>query len=144
MMSGFAASYVADCTTERPGFMPDEPAEFADRANARPERQPSDGAAIPKDLKVKIKEQKLIVDWTDGTRAEYALADLRRNCPCASCRVERGKESENPLKILKSDPTGVRVTRAQLVGNYAIQFIWSDGHSTGIFDFSYLRSLARR
>ena len=123
--------------------MPDEPAEFADRTTARHERQPSDRSATPKDLKVKIQEQKLSVDWMDGTRAEYALADLRRNCPCATCRVERGKQGENPLRILKSDPTGVRVTRAQLVGNYAIQFIWSDGHSTGIFDFSYLRSLAR-
>ncbi len=122
--------------------MSDEPTEFADRAKAPHEGQPSACSATPKDLKVKIKEQKLIVDWTDGTRAEYALAVLRRNCPCASCRTERGKESENPLKILKSDPTGVRVTQAQLVGNYAIQFTWSDGHSTGIFEFSYLRSLA--
>ena len=31
---------------------------------------------------------------------------------------------------------------AKLVGNYAIQFTWSDGHNTGIFDFRFLRSLS--
>jgi DUF971 family protein len=30
---------------------------------------------------------------------------------------------------------------AELVGNYAIRFRWSDGHDTGIFDFRFLRSL---
>ncbi len=45
------------------------------------------------------------------------------------------------LPVLKADPTGLRVTSARLVGNYAIQFFWSDGHYTGIYDFRFLRSL---
>lgn len=95
----------------------------------------------PVDLKVKIKEQRLIIDWRDGGRTEFALGELRRVCPCASCRTEREQEKPNPLKILKSDPTGVHVVSAKLVGNYAIQFDWSDGHNTGIFDFRFLRAL---
>lgn len=39
------------------------------------------------------------------------------------------------------DLSGVRVLTARLVGAYAIQFDWSDGHNTGIFDFRFLRSL---
>jgi hypothetical protein len=27
------------------------------------------------------------------------------------------------------------------VGNYALAFAWSDGHSTGIYTFEYLRKL---
>jgi DUF971 family protein len=27
------------------------------------------------------------------------------------------------------------------VGNYALQFVWSDGHETGIYTFEYLRKL---
>ena len=50
--------------------------------------------------------------------------------------------SDPLLVILKKDPSvEVRVTKAKLVGNYAIQFTWSDGHDTGIFDFRLLRSL---
>ncbi len=105
------------------------------------ERKPHDDTTTPRDLKVQIKEQRLIVEWADSTTSEFSLDALRRRCPCATCRTERSKPP-NPLQILKSDPSGVRVTRAQLVGTYAIQFFWSDGHDTGIFDFRYLRSLA--
>lgn len=98
----------------------------------------------PKDLKVQLKEQRLVVEWQDGKRSEYSLDELRRVCPCASCRTEREQEGANPLRILKSDPTGVRVTSAQLVGNYAIQFDWSDGHNTGIFEFRFLRKLGEQ
>ena len=116
-------------------------------------RGPHDDSVTPSDLKVKLAEQKLVVDWKDGKRSEYSLAELRRICPCAACRTERdqaspldkggqrGVTSSIPLRILKADPTGVRVVSAKLVGNYAIQFDWSDGHNTGIFDFRFLRSL---
>ena len=108
----------------------------------------SDGDAspdnsAPHDLKVKIAEQRLLIDWKDGAHSEFSMAELRKVCPCATCRTEREKQHDNPLRILKSDPTDVRVTTARLVGNYAIQFDWSDGHNTGIFDFRLLRSLDR-
>lgn len=102
----------------------------------------NDDSSTPKDLKVKTAEQRLVIEWKDGKRSEYALAQLRRQCPCATCRTEREQQRSNPLQILKSDPTGVRVTTAHLVGNYAIQFEWSDGHNTGIFEFKFLRSLS--
>ncbi|MDO8629136.1 MAG: DUF971 domain-containing protein [Phycisphaerales bacterium] len=104
-------------------------------------RGPHDESVTPSDLKVKIAEQRLLVDWKDGKRSEFSLAELRRVCPCAACRTERERQSDNPLKILRSDPTGVRVVSARLVGTYAIQFDWSDGHNTGLFDFRFLRSL---
>ena len=122
--SDFGAKGAVDCLMEKPGSTPDD-------------------RALPRDLKVKLKEQRLLIDWKDGTRSELSLAALRKVCPCATCRTERSTRDENPLKILKSDPTDVRVTSAQLVGRYAIQFFWSDGHSTGIFEFGFLRSLDR-
>jgi len=105
------------------------------------ERHPHDTASTPTDLKVKVKEQRLDIEWGDGSRSEFSLGELRRRCPCASCRTERDARQANPLHILKFDPSDVRVTHAQLVGRYAIQFTWSDGHNTGIFDFRFLRSL---
>ena len=100
-----------------------------------------DASVRPADLKVQLREQRLLVDWNDGVRSEYCLAELRRVCPCATCRTEREATRGTLLPILKADPTGVRVTSAKLVGHYAIQFFWSDGHNTGIFDFRFLRSL---
>ena len=105
------------------------------------QRGTHDESVTPRDLKVQLKEQRLIVDWQDGKRSELSLGMLRRVCPCASCRSERDQQDPNPFKILKADPTGLRVVSAKLVGNYAIQFEWSDGHSTGIFDFRFLRVL---
>ena len=104
-------------------------------------RGPHDDSVTPSDLKVKLAEQKLFVDWKDGRHSEFSLNELRRICPCAACRTERDNQGANPLRILKADPTGVRVVSAKLVGAYAIQFDWSDGHNTGIFDFRFLRSL---
>lgn len=109
----------------------------------RPET-PSAGALsdVPADLKVKIAEQRLLIEWKDGHRSDFSLDRLRRDCPCATCRTERAANAENPLRILKVNPTDVRVTHAELVGHYAIRFFWSDGHSSGIFDFRFLRRLA--
>lgn len=106
-----------------------------------PLSRPADDSTTPRDLKVELKNQLLRVDWADGRQSEFALAALRAQCPCATCRTDREEAQKNPLQILRSDPTGVRVTSAQLVGNYAIQFTWSDGHNAGIFDFRFLRSL---
>lgn len=110
----------------------------------RPMLDGSHGDSVtPKDLKVQLAEQRLIVDWKDGGHREYSLGELRGQCPCATCRAERAEQDGNPLRILKSDPRQIRVTHAELVGNYGIRFRWSDGHDTGIFDFRLLRSLDR-
>lgn len=101
-----------------------------------------DDSARPKDFKLELAKQRLTIEWFDGQRGCVELAQLRKHCPCATCRTERSAEQDNPLRILKSDPAGVRVVNARLVGHYAIQFDWSDGHNTGIFQFELLRSLA--
>ncbi|MBI1825895.1 MAG: DUF971 domain-containing protein [Planctomycetes bacterium] len=103
-------------------------------------RGPHDSTTTPRDLKVKITEQMLFIDWMDGGHSEIAMGRLRAVCPCATCRTEREAQAGNLLKILKTDPGSLRVVNAKLVGNYAIQFEWSDGHDTGIFDFRFLRS----
>ena len=37
----------------------------------------------------------------------------------------------------------VTVRRAELVGNYALQIVWEDGHNTGLYDFGLLRRLSQ-
>jgi len=107
---------------------------------------PTGGSATtPTHFNVKDQGRRLMVTWNDGRVSQFDATQLRKHCPCATCNANRRErtESSDLFPILKSDPgTGpMRLVGAQLVGNYAIQFTWSDGHSTGIFDFKFLRSL---
>ena len=40
-------------------------------------------------------------------------------------------------------PETLGATRADIVGNYALSFAFSDGHGTGIYTFEMLRKLCR-
>lgn len=86
----------------------------------------------------------LHIRWADGHESHFPLVYLRKYCPCASCRTEREKPA-SPVKgrSLTVLPAGAsraaEFANASLVGNYAINIIWADGHRTGIYDFRYLR-----
>ena len=41
-------------------------------------------------------------------------------------------------------PANIQAEDYLMVGKYAVQFLWSDGHYTGIYPFDMLRSLADR
>jgi DUF971 family protein len=78
------------------------------------------------------------VTWNDGHFSSYPSWYLRQSCPCASC-VE---ELTGRRKILEgSIPANLQRLVVEAVGNYALNFRWSDGHSTGIYTFDYLRQL---
>ena len=60
-------------------------------------------------------------------------------------RGQRDQESQKKtlLKILPGNFAGdIKVVKAELVGNYAIQMEWSDGHGSGIYSFQYLRDIS--
>jgi ATP-binding protein involved in chromosome partitioning len=83
----------------------------------------------------------LSVLWEDGNRDDFDVRDLRLACRCALCIEEM---SGRPLL----DPASVRPDVAPRtiisLGHYAITVNWSDGHSTGIYPFEYLRALGAR
>lgn len=76
------------------------------------------------------------VTWDDGHVGEYPQAYLRGYCPCAMCQ---GHDAAAGKKFVSVPDAKLREILA--VGNYAIEFRWEDGHSTGIYTFDYLRSL---
>lgn len=78
------------------------------------------------------------VAWNDGHVSSYPSWYLREKCMCASC-VD---ELSGVRKIAHgSIPSGLERVSVAPVGNYALQFGWSDGHNTGIYTFEYLRQL---
>jgi DUF971 family protein len=85
----------------------------------------------------------LAVKWDDGSESYIRLDMLRRACPCAGCKGEMdvlGNLYKNPDKPLS--PSAFQLRTIQLVGGYAVQPVWGDGHATGLYSFDYLRQLA--
>ncbi len=80
----------------------------------------------------------LEIKWVDGHRSLYSTYDLRLGCRCANCVDEwNGKTRLQKGSI----PSDVHPLSVEGVGRYGIKIAWSDGHSTGIYSFDYLRSL---
>ncbi len=74
--------------------------------------------------------------WQGGPEATIPFVRLRDACPCAECIDEgTGKKLIDPANI----PADIRPEQILPVGNYAVQFHWSDGHSTGIYSWRTLR-----
>jgi DUF971 family protein len=96
------------------------------------------GAAIePREVKQEG-EIGVRITWADDHVCQYTSAEIRRACPCAQCVNEWTGQ-----RVLKPETIAEELTIADLsiVGRYALNFRWSDGHETGIYSFRYLREL---
>lgn len=84
----------------------------------------------------------LAIAWNDGVESYLPLELLRRSCPCAGC----GGEPDVLGNILRPEvtytPESFELRSCQIVGGYALQPTWADGHGTGLYTFPYLRRLA--
>ena len=103
----------------------------------------------PKTLK-RLGDTGFLIVWKDGHESEYPFPYLRRMCPCAECSVIRHKGRDvhslfapdgNGDSSLVDVAENVYPVDIQLVGRYAVQFKWSDGHSTGIYSFETLKGM---
>ena len=88
----------------------------------------------------KVDDAELKIVWEDEHETVLDFASLRRQCPCAVCKDEWTGE---PLIDPASVPDKLAATRAEIVGNYALSFAFTDGHATGIYPFELLRRLCR-
>lgn len=90
------------------------------------------------------KDRGLTVQWSDGSGSYYTIGYLRRMSPSADMRELRREMDTNPLAVLPGaggSGGSLVATDAELVGNYAIRITFSDGHSTGLYTWSYLRRI---
>jgi DUF971 family protein len=103
----------------------------------------ADAAGGRKDLGVRqiaqVDRTTLGIEWNDGVRQRWKLAELRRACPCASCVDEWTRER---LLDPETIPADLVAKRVESVGRYALRVTFADGHDTGIYTFSMLRELA--
>ena len=90
------------------------------------------------------KSTSLDIEWSDGLSSHFELRFLRRMCPCAGCQGERDLLGRTILPVVRTTYDGpITAINAELVGNYALRMVWSDQHSTGIYSYTYLRSLSK-
>ena len=87
---------------------------------------------------VEIAEKSVRILWDDGHQSVYPHRFLRLACPCASCIDEMTRQPRlDPANV----PEDVHAEDHMAVGSYAIQFLWSDAHYTGIYTHELLKDI---
>ncbi|MFA8344156.1 MAG: gamma-butyrobetaine hydroxylase-like domain-containing protein [Rhodothermaceae bacterium] len=100
--------------------------------------------ASPK--KIKLNEQKtLSIIWDNGKTHIYPLKFLRDESPDAGNKGETvlWQHYEAPEKG-PDKPGKYEVEKIQTVGSYAINILWKDGNSDGIYSWEYLLKLGEQ
>ncbi|HPE49144.1 MAG TPA: DUF971 domain-containing protein [Hyphomonas sp.] len=79
----------------------------------------------------------LFAEFDDGVSGSVGYKRLREQSPSAEVRGHGGA----PPPPQKPVPDDISVLRAEPVGRYALRIIFSDGHETGLYNWSLLREL---
>lgn len=92
----------------------------------------------PLPQKIKSSDESVTIDWSDGHQSRYAPRELRMACRCANCVDEWTRE--NRIDVARIPPQ-IKPSKIDVVGQHALHISWSDGHSTGIYTYDYLRDI---
>ena len=98
----------------------------------------NDDAAWPSELRLHKDRKTLAITFTDDERYDLSAEYLRVKSP--SAEVQGHSAEERKTVAGKRD---VMILEVLPVGNYAVRLVFDDMHSTGIFDWDYLRDLGR-
>lgn len=94
-------------------------------------------AIEPEEIKI-IDNGRVTILWPDGHQGIHKAYSLRVGCPCASCVDEdSGDRIVDPKRI----PLNIQVMDFTMIGRYAVALKFTDGHSTGLYAFKYLREM---
>lgn len=93
----------------------------------------SQNSPQPTSITVHQKSRVLEIDFSDGVSFRIPFELMRVYSPSAEVKGH-GPGQE----VLQTGKRNVEVVTLEPVGNYAVQPIFSDGHSTGIYSWDYL------
>ena len=92
----------------------------------------------PKNIRVHRDDAVVEIVWAEGEVSRLSFRLLRQSCPCAVCIDEfSGRRILDPESV----PEDIQPLDISLTGNYAVKFVWSDAHDTGLYTWSHLHSL---
>lgn len=83
----------------------------------------------------------IAIVWDDGAESYIPMEILRARSPSAENTGERDLLGKVYGGTDQKEFPGVTVLNWQLMGGYAVQFRFSDGHNTGIYPFDFLKDL---
>lgn len=89
------------------------------------------------------RQQRIVkIEWDDGHESVYSFDGLRAVCPCVECKGGHAHMGGPPdPRVVRNAPaSNLDLQQVEQLGSYALQFFWSDGHSTGIYTWSLLRA----
>ena len=97
----------------------------------------------PEEITRDANAREIRIVWNDGRQGRISYESLRWGCPCAACRGEMGRPGRLDLLRQTTDLSRDEMTldSMQLVGYYAIQPFWADGHASGMYTYERLRQL---
>lgn len=79
---------------------------------------------------ITLSEKEAVIDWSGGEKTVHTPDQLHKMCPCRRCfsknKDEKGEDHSS-------------FVRAEVVGNYALSFDFTEGCSDGIFPFELLQ-----
>ena len=83
----------------------------------------------------------LAIVWEDESESYFSSEFLRRHSPSAENIGEKDIFGNHYGGTGIKDFPGVTIQSWDFQGNYAIRPIFSDGHSSGLYSWEYLKSL---
>ena len=89
----------------------------------------------PLNITVSADRDMLFLSWDDGHESAYQADELRR-----ASRASQAVRERLDAKIAV-DTAALRIADVKMVGNYAINLTFTDGHDRGIYPWSYLLEL---
>ena len=90
----------------------------------------------PTEIRLNKDKDVLVVNFDDGKSFDFAAEYLRVHSPSAEVQGHSAAQ-----RVTVGGKKGVRISNLEQVGNYAVKIIFDDGHSTGLFTWSYLYEL---
>jgi DUF971 family protein len=92
---------------------------------------------IPTEITLHQKSRRLELAYDDGQRYQLDFEYLRVFTPSAEARGHGpGQET------LQTGKRNVTIERIEPVGTYALRFVYSDGHDSGLYSWDLLHNLA--
>ena len=79
--------------------------------------------------------------WGDGNETYIEASILRSHSPSAENKGESDIFGHVSGAQENREFPNIKILKITSIGNYAIRILFSDGHSTGIYSWEYLRKL---
>ncbi|AXK38334.1 gamma-butyrobetaine hydroxylase-like domain-containing protein [Crenobacter cavernae] len=94
---------------------------------------------VPTEIQLHSQSKILEIAFEDGARFELSCEYLRVYSPSAEVRGHGvGQE------VLQVGKRGVNITAIEPVGHYAVKLVFTDGHDSGLYSWSYLYELGAK